>query len=270
MHYLSRFMILIFVGLLLAGCSKESSPEHPRKELLIYCGITMIKPMREISDIVENKMSCTVKIIKGGSGNLLRAIEINQVGDLYLPGSENYMDTCMEKELVKKAVCVGYNRAVMVVKEGNPLNIKPGDPACFTNSTYSISFADNNSGSIGREATSIFQKRGVLKEAIGNAPLFTTDSKDITKAVASGNADLGINWLATTMWPENTKTIDALNIDDKYTSSKRLMLGKLRYSQCPDAADLFIQYAGSPQGQAIFRKYGFLLEKETRSATKAR
>ncbi|MCP3672453.1 MAG: ABC transporter substrate-binding protein [Gammaproteobacteria bacterium] len=53
-----------------------------RKELLIYCGITMIQPMSEIASIIERQEGVKISIIKGGSGNLLRSIRFNAAGDL--------------------------------------------------------------------------------------------------------------------------------------------------------------------------------------------
>ena len=74
------YILTLFLSLLsgLSACAPA-----PKKELLIYCGITMIRPMREIADIIEKQEDIKVIIIKGGSGNLLRSIEINGVGIIY-------------------------------------------------------------------------------------------------------------------------------------------------------------------------------------------
>jgi len=41
-----------------------------KDEFLFYCGITMIKPMKEISKIIEKKHNIKITIITGGSGDL--------------------------------------------------------------------------------------------------------------------------------------------------------------------------------------------------------
>ncbi|MGD9212194.1 MAG: substrate-binding domain-containing protein, partial [Desulfobacteraceae bacterium] len=82
--------LLIGTTLLLSvtqsSCSKQEA-HKTEKELLVYCGITMIKPISEIAGKIEQQHSCKITITKGGSGNLLQSIKVNQVGDLYLPGS---------------------------------------------------------------------------------------------------------------------------------------------------------------------------------------
>ncbi|MBW2187947.1 MAG: substrate-binding domain-containing protein [Deltaproteobacteria bacterium] len=79
--------------LCLCGCEAQpqQQPETAKKELLIYCGTTMAAAVREVSNIFETQEDCTVKIIKEGSGVLLHSIQINQTGDLYLPGCESYL-----------------------------------------------------------------------------------------------------------------------------------------------------------------------------------
>ena len=90
-------LAIFFISMGVVACIPT---ETPQRELLIYCGITMSRPMTEIADIFEEKEDIKVFIIKGGSGNLLRSIEINGVGDLYLPGSDGYIKSAQEKGLI--------------------------------------------------------------------------------------------------------------------------------------------------------------------------
>ena len=112
-------MLLVPVSLtVLTGCLNAESTTQP--ELLIYSGVTMIKPMSEIAAIIEEQEGVKITITKGGSGNLFKSIETNQIGDLYLPGSDGYITQAQEAGLVTDAVLVGHNRAAMMVQKGNP------------------------------------------------------------------------------------------------------------------------------------------------------
>jgi molybdate transport system substrate-binding protein len=239
-----------------AGCGDLSTLKHPQKEMLIYCGITMIQPVREIAQNFEKQNKCIVKIIKGGSGDLLKAIERSQKGDLYLPGEASYMDACISDGVCRSSVCVGYNRSVMVVRKGNPLNI-PSELKSMTNRSYRVVIGDPDTGSIGKEAKSVLEKADLFNEVIANNPVFTTDSKDISKAIQNGHADLGINWYATTQWPENAPHIDALPIPEHYAPKTPLLLGLLGCSGDLNLAKEFMKNAISPEGKEIFNKFGF-------------
>ncbi len=92
---MKKYFIIIIAVVALQGCGRNES-EQQKKELLIYCGITMIKPMTEIKSIIETQENCKITITKGGSGNLLKALKLSGIGDLYLPGSDSYIKKCNE------------------------------------------------------------------------------------------------------------------------------------------------------------------------------
>ncbi len=248
-------------GLILIGafsCNQHKEQKNTDKpQLLIYCGITMIKPMTEIKEIIEAQENCNIVITKGGSGNLLNSILHNQVGDLYLPGSDNYYKILFENYpgIVTDTVFVGYNKAAMMVQKGNPKNIG-NDLTNLSNKKYAVVIGNPESGSIGKETRKILEKRGIFTEVEANALKLTTDSKDLINVLRDNEADLVINWYATATWLENKNFVDILSIDEKYASKKRLVLGVLKYSKNPEIAKAFITLAASERGKTKFGKYG--------------
>ena len=53
-----------------------------KPQLLIYCGITMVKPIKEIAKIIEEKYDCEIKISQGGSKDLYDSLKYSKLGDL--------------------------------------------------------------------------------------------------------------------------------------------------------------------------------------------
>jgi molybdate transport system substrate-binding protein len=248
-------LLIVFVVPLLFTASCSNQKQAKKKELLIYCGITMIRPMSEIAEIIAEQENCEIVITKGGSGNLLKSIETNKVGDLYLPGSDSYIQTCLEKGLVTESVFVGYNKAALMVQKGNPKGIT-ADLENLANENYYVVIGNPDSGSIGAETQKILEKKGIFDEVLNNARQLTTDSKDLVGVLVDKEADLVVNWYATSVWPENAPYMDALPIDEEYASKKKLVIGLLSTSQYPDIARKFMEYAASEEGRAIFEKYG--------------
>ncbi len=242
---------MLFVSL---GCSRQTTDEAER-ELLIYCGITMIKPMTEIAELIEAQYPCRITITKGGSGNLLKSIRVNQVGDLYLPGSESYIATCLKDGTVTERVHVGHNKAALMVQKGNPRGIT-ADLNNLLRDDYYVVIGNPKSGSIGRETQKILESKGIFNRVTANARHLTTDSKDLIKVLADKEADLVVNWYATATWPENEPYVDALPIDSRFAKPKNLVLGLLKYSRYPEIAREFMALAASAEGRAIFKKYG--------------
>jgi len=98
-YFKISFLALLLLSL--AGCNGKPQ-ENQKKELLIFCGITMARPIQEIASLIEEEQNCVIKIIQGGSGSLLRSIKVNGLGDLYLPGDDVYIQQSLEEGLVTK------------------------------------------------------------------------------------------------------------------------------------------------------------------------
>jgi molybdate transport system substrate-binding protein len=256
--------VIIVLSLVVIGISSifaiyqlqlAQHPSSPHKELLIYCGITMIQPMSEIAASLEKQENVKISIIKGGSGNLLRSIKFNQLGDLYLPGSESYLLQAKQEDLIEKSVHVGYNKAAIMVQKGNPKKIA-ADLTALLNPNYYVVIGNPDTGSIGKETKKILSAAGIFSGVMRNARELTTDSKRLVEVLKKSEADLVINWYATAIWPENSEQIDTLPITDKYAAKKRLVLGLLKTSKHPKIAEKFMTYARSAKGRAIFERYG--------------
>ncbi len=248
MHMQSMKIICLIVLLFLSSCGKKDEPK-----LLIYCGVTMIRPMKEIAKIIEARENCTIEFRSGGSGNLFREMKETETGDLYLPGSDSYIKRCLEDRIIQpdKTCFVGYNQAAMMVQKGNPLKI-PASLDSLLNENYRVVLGNPTTGSIGRETKTILTKRGIYDGTIANARQLTKHSTDMIPTLRKGECDLIINWYASATWKENEPYVDVLPIEEKYASKKRLVIGRLKYSRHPEITQKFMQYAVSKEGRKLF------------------
>lgn len=248
--------IVLAVLIFLPSCRSNQVPEPVKKELLIYCGISMVAPVRVIADHIEQQENCIIKIIINGSGRLYRSIVVNQQGDLYLPGSESYMDKSVTNELVSETAPVGFNRAAFIVAKGNPLHIS-SDLQNILNPEYRVVLGAPDSGSIGKETESLLNKINIYERALSKALYLTSDSKGLSEAIINNRADLVINWQATTVWSANKNKMEAILLRDDLSPPRKLFLGLLRFSRHPEIARKYMEYAASPSGQQAFSDYGF-------------
>lgn len=258
-------LLLATVISVLTACSDQpdaaqaSSPNH--KKLLVYCGITMIKPVSDLAAIFERQENCKVMITKGGSGNLLKSILYNQKGDLYLAGSDRYFTLIEEKYpgLVTSTAEVGSNKAVMMVQKGNPKNI-PASLTSLADPAYAVVIGNPDSGSVGKETKKILERKGIYASVVKNSMYMTTDSKDLVKTIKNKEADIVINWFAAFTWDNNAQFLDVIEIDPEYVDSKKLVLGRLKFSPDPDLATRFMTLVSSGQGRDVFKKYGLAFD----------
>lgn len=247
--------ILLFV---LAGCDSLQSPnptQAPKKELLIYCGTAISKALQELANMFEQQEDCTVKIIKEGSGMLYRSIQINQVGDLFLPGCESYIDRAIDAGVVIEDEIIGFNRAVIIVAKNNPLNIS-AELNNLVSGNYRTIFADPEYASIGKRTKIILQANGLYQQAFKQALYLTTDSRPLTTAIVNNKADLTINWLSAT-GQANDKIVDILPIENSKYQPILLRIGLLNTAYHPQLARNFMTFTCSVEGQAVLSDYGF-------------
>ena len=252
----SIFGLLCIATFVLYNLLLEQNQPKSQKELLVYCGITMIKPMSQIASIIERREGVKISILKGGSGDLLNSIKFNQIGDLFLPGSESYIQQAVSDGLVVRTAHVGYNKAAMMVRKGNPKSI-PSSLDALKNPDLYVVIGNPNSGSIGKETKKILTAANMFDKVMNNAKELTADSKRLVSVLKNGEADLVVNWFAISTWEENSPYIDSIPIDERLATKKRLVLGLLNTSKYPDIANKFIDYAASEEGRKIFDRYGF-------------
>ena len=242
--------------LVMAGCD-GTAPSAERPQLLLYCGITMVHPMTEIAHAIEREQNVKITISQGGSEDLYQSLSTSRRGDLYLPGSESYRERHLSEGLLGEAVPVGYNQAALVVRKGNPKHVS-ADLRELLRKDLAVVICNPDSGSIGRENKRILEEAGIYQQVLDNAALLTSDSRNMNGALKNGDADLILNWRASAFFPENRDFMDVIDIDPSLAKPKRLVLNLLTFSKHPEVARRLMAYAASDQGQAIFRKFGFI------------
>ncbi len=232
---------------------------NPKPTLIFYCGITMVKPIKEMAKVIEKKHNCTIKISQGGSQDLYDAIKYSKRGDLYLPGSNSYRIKNLKDGFLLDTQYIGYNQAAIFVQKNNPKNIQSLD--ALSNKNIASILCNPKSGSIGQMTSKILTKakgEEFLLNAYDDASQVGSDSRNLNYALINKQADVSINWKATALWEQNSTYIDTIVLDETIAPKKKLFINLLRFSKHPEIAKSFMKYASSSEGQAIMKKYGFL------------
>ncbi len=252
------FFVLIFsIILTLSACDNTSETDASKPELLIYCGITMVYPIREIADSFEKQHNVKIIISQGGSEELYQNLKSSHQGDLYLPGSDSYRIRHMKDGLLGHDVEVGFNQAVIMVAKNNPKNVTSNLNDLLRND-LNVVIASPELGSIGRETQTILTKKGIYNEVLKNTVYQSVDSRTLNRALKSGDADVIINWKATAFFKNNINFIETISLSPEEAKLKRLTLNFLKFSKYPQLARQFMAYTHSPFGLSIFKKYGFV------------
>jgi molybdate transport system substrate-binding protein len=225
--------------------------------MLLYCGITMVRPMTEIAHIFEKQENVKISIAQGGSEDLYQSVAKGTVGDWYLPGEPSFFQGPERQQFFAERVLVGYNKMALMVAKGNPKQLKP-DLKELLRKDLAVALGNPDSGSVGKESKRLLETAGLYDKAVRSAALLAPDSRSITNALKKGEVDAALNWKATAYFPDNIDKLEAIELDRKVAVPQPLMLLRLNSSRRPDLATRFLALAASDQGKAIFQKYGFV------------
>lgn len=257
MKLLQIIALLVISVVCLSGCSNSDKKSDMEKEMLIYCGITMITPMKEIAAEFEKANNCKITITQGGSEDLYKSLAYSKVGELYLPGSQAYRKKHIDDGFLTDYVEVGYNQAALIVQKGNPKSI-PADVKVLADSNYAAVIGNPESCSIGKQSKKILTKQGIFDAVVNNVILMAADSRTMNKTIRDSSADVILNWGATAFFDENKEYMDRLVLPDSIAPKKKLQLSLLSFARNPDLAKRLMEYAVSVEGQEVFHKFGFL------------
>ena len=248
-------IIIVLLVFTISGCNKNENNDKP--ELLIYCGITMVKPISKIAKIIEKNENCKITISQGGSEDLYQSLLYSKTGDLYLPGSSWYREKHLPEGLLLDYVDVGFNQIAMMVQKGNPKNIT-GDLNLLCDKKYSVVIGNHETSSVGKLSKKILENANIYEKVFINSATIASDSRDINKYLKNKISDIILNWRATGFFEENREFIDVITLPETVALKNRILLNKVVYTKHPELVKKFMDYAVSTEGKDIFRYYGFL------------
>lgn len=231
--------------------------QNTKPEMLLHCGITMVKPMTEIAQIFEKHENVKILVAQGGSEDLYQSAKKTGVGDWYLPGEPSYRDKHLKEGLLGDFVNVGYNQMALIVQKGNPKKVK-ADPREMLRKDLVVIIGNAESGSVGQEAKKVLDEAGIYPKVVKASAFLAPDSRSLMNAMKKAEADLTLSWRATGLFVDNAAKLDVIDLDPKIAKPQALLLNILKSTKSPSMARSFMNFVAGPQGQAIFRKHGFL------------
>ncbi len=235
------------------------------ESLLVFAGAATQPPTTEAARAFEKKTGVKVDIAFGGSGYVLSQMKLARRGDLFFPGSSDYMEVAKRQGLVLPQTerILVYVVPAINVQKGNPHGIKglkdllqPG---------LRVAIANPEGVCVGAYAVEIFEKaltpaeREQLKANIKN---YTGSCEQTATAISLKLADAVIGWRVFQYWdPQRIETI-ALPAE-QIPRIGYIPIAIAKYSKNPKLAQQFIDFLTGPEGQAIYAKYSYFADPES-------
>jgi molybdate transport system substrate-binding protein len=232
--------------------------------LMVFAGAASKPPTEEVVKIYRQKMGVEARVTFGGSGFVLSQMKLARKGDVYFPGSSDFMEKAKREGLVflDTERIVAYLVPAITVHKGNPRHIhslkdllKPGvrlaiaDPESVCVGTYAVEVIEKNLSPKERE---LFRKNLVT----------TVESCEKTANIISlKGVDAVIGWEVFEHWdPAGIATIFLK--PEEVPRIGYIPAAVSRFTSDRALADQFIHFLISPETKGVFRKHGYLMSLE--------
>ncbi len=256
-------VILALVGavllIVISGCAGAESIT-----ITAFVGSASKPPMEEAARLFREKTDIEVYLTFGGSGSLLSQIELSQMGDLYIPGSPDYMVKAEKKNVIDSTSIkkIAYLVPVIAVPRGNPENIR--SLADLARPGVEVGIGNPEAVCVGLYAIEILDYNHMLDDVGKNIVVHAKSCEDTATLISLKSVDAVIGWDVFQHW-------DPDNIEVVYLAPEQLPRiayipgGILKFTRDSASARKFLDFLVSPEGQAIFQKWGYItLESEAK------
>jgi len=261
------FLLAFFFALFLSQQGHASSPG----KLLLFAGAASKPPTEEVVKAFREKFKIPADVIFGGSGFVLSQMKLSKRGDIYFPGSSDFMEVAKREGLVypESEKVVVYLVPAINVRKGNPKGIKSLKD--LTKMGIRLAIANPEMVCVGTYAVEIIERNlnPKEKEALRKNLINYTESCEKTANVISLRAvDAVIGWRVFQYWdPGRIETI--LLKPEEIPRIGYIPVAISKFTQDKALAQKFIDFILSAQGKSIFKNYNYLMDlQEARQFTK--
>jgi molybdate transport system substrate-binding protein len=231
------------------------------EELSVFAGAASKPPTEEVAKAFKNKTGIRVNLIFGGSGFVLSQMALAKRGDIYFPGSSDYMEIAKRKGLVfpETERPVAYLVPAINVQKGNPKGIKRLSD--LAKDGIRVVIANPENVCVGLYAVEIIEKRLSASEKTQfkkNLVNYTESCEKTATAISLKTVDAVIGWRVFQYWdPERIETIPLKK--EEVIRIGYIPIAVSRFTSSRSSAQRFIDFVLSDDGKKIFKRYNYFM-----------
>jgi molybdate transport system substrate-binding protein len=256
-----KIVFCLFAGFFMLYCLNLQAAE---RHITAFCGSASKPPLEEAATLFEQRSGIKVDLNFGGSGTMLSQMKIARRGDVYIPGSPDYMLIAEKQNMIdpKTVRIIAYLVPAINVQSGNPKNIRTLSE--LARPGLKLGIGNPEAVCVGLYAIELLERNRLLdrvqKNIVTHAP-----SCDATEAlVALKKVDAVIGWEVFSRWnPRKIETV--FPRPDEIPRLAYIPAAVTAYARDRAYAQQFVEFLASAEGLEIFRRRGYAVtEPEVR------
>ena len=261
-----------FVSLLVAWtlCSCSGGGEQPKtadtaKSITVFCGSASKPAMEKIAPLFQRETGVEVNVIFGGSGTLLSQIELSKQGEIYLPGSPDYISIASAKKLIIDGSdrIVSYLVPAIVTPAGNPANVR--SLRDLTTPGVRVGIGNPKTVCLGLYTVELLEKNGLMEKVLGNVATFGASCSKTANLAAMNQLDAIVGWRVFHHWnPERMELIPIA--PENIPRISYIPISIPVYTKDTGLSKQFIDFVLSSKGKDIYKNLGYLADEQSARA----
>lgn len=251
-----RSLALLFLLLALAAL-----PAGAVQPVVVFAGSASQPPLEEAAQAFREQTGTPVVLHLGGSGAMLNQIRLTGAGDLYIPGSPDYMEKAREFSLIDgEPAILAYLVPAIVVAKGNPKEISGLED--LNRPSLRVGMADPDGVCVGLYAVEILEVNGLSDKVRPNLRGMVESCAKVAAMIPLNLVDAVLGWREFAAWnPDELEVV--LLAPEEIPRLATIPAARLYHAKNREGASAFIAFLQSEQGRAIFTKWGYLTEERT-------
>lgn len=222
-------------------------------DLHLYAGAGLKDPVEKIVKQFEQQTGHKVTIEYGGSGQLLARYNTVKTGDLYLPGSSDYVEKLEKTGDVKASALLVLHIPVMAIRKDKSAGIDSFK--ALAQSQLRLGIGDSKAMALGKGAEKIIELSGYQKELNDKVVVKAATVKQLMLYLLNGDVDAAVVGRSGA-WKVRDK-VDILP-NPAGVPEEKVTIALLSSSQYPAEAKQLLNFFNSEQGVKYFTDEGFL------------
>ena len=245
-----------------------SPAANPSGSLTVFAASSLTDAFNEIGQGLQQRAGVKVTFNYGASSTLATQLGQGAPADLFASADQPNMDKAKQAGVIDGADQIfAKNRLVVIVPKANPAKIqslqdlgKPGINFVLTDPSVPI-------GNYARQSLMKMAKDPSFgadfdQKALANLKSQEANVRAVVSKVQLGEADAAICY-ATDVTPDAAKDVQAIAIPDQFNVLAIYPIAVVKNASNRAAAQAFIAYVRSPAGQAVLKKWNFILDADT-------
>ncbi|HDR1344581.1 TPA: molybdate ABC transporter substrate-binding protein [Pasteurella multocida] len=222
-------------------------------ELYLYAGAGLKDPVEKIVKQFKKETGNNVTIEYGGSGQLLARYNTVKTGDLYLPGSSDYVEKLEKTGDVKESAPLVLHIPVMAIRKEKSAGIDSFK--ALAESNLRLGIGDSKAMALGKGAEKILELSGYQAQLNDKIVVKAATVKQLMLYLLNGDVDAAVVGRSGA-WKVRDK-VDLLP-NPAGTPEEKVTIALLASTKHPKEAKQLLDLFNSEQGVKYFVDEGFL------------